>query len=495
MEKEKGGNENKKMYSPSEQDSKLIERIYDEFKDMRDVSSMPYRYFNDRTLTQFIDDAEKRFNSYVPTRSSQRKESWQSNFFHPTTRNKTIAILASVALDVPKLRVVSRNEKNEVNMKIGNIISDLVKGSYDNENKEENLFFEALECIVKGTVIVGESYLKTKVKQKIITSYDVVTGEIEVEDKDVLIDKGCRDFIVPSENFFISNAYIRDIQMQPACIWVQYMDDDAFEYEFSNFNNFKYVMEGSLMLDKDIQKRFFYEKWADRTKKEPYEIVRYYNKFKDEHIILVNGVKMFEGPLLLGKKEKYYPFSKSIYSPFAEAFFWGNNLPNMMMGEQDVINSLYNMSLDKTYKSLVTNLLIGMVNKDGFDLEDDEVSLDTKIYVQDINQVKELANSGVTQSEIKMIDLVAKGLDLSSVDTAQQGVSLGGRTAREVVIANENARKLKGIFFMFITSLWFQKTKLRTLNILTYYTTKQVTDIIGESKEKQFIFVHISIYF
>jgi hypothetical protein len=157
-----------------------------------------------------------------------------------------------------------------------------------------------------------------------------------------------------------------------------------------------------------------------------------------------------------------------------------------MMGEQDVINSLYSMSVDKTYKSMVNNLLIGNTNKDDFDLEDETISLDTKIYVQDINQVKEMPRSGITQSEIKMIDLVSRGLDLTSVDNSQSGVSTGGRTAREVVIANENARKLKGIFFLFITSLWLQKTKLRTLNILTYYTMKNITDTVGEEKGQKF---------
>lgn len=475
-----------KAYDPSKEDKAKIGFVYDEFTDMQDVSSKAYRYFNDRTHKQFIDDSERRFNSYVPSRASQGKENWQSNFFHPTTRNKTMAILAAVALEVPKTRITARNEKNELNMKVGRIVADLVKGSYDNENKEEKVFFEALECAVKGTVITAEAYLKTKVKQKIIKSYDVVTGEIEYEEKDVIIDKGCSDFIVPSENFFIKNAFIRDLQEQPACVWVQYMEKDDFVYEFSKYKNFNFVKESGELVGDEVQKRYFFEAWQSRTKKKPYEIVRYYNKTKDEHVIIANGVLMFEGPLLLGSKEKYYPFSKTIYNPFSSDFFWGNSLPNMMMGEQDVINALYNMASDKTYKSLVTNLLIGNTNKDDFDLEDDTVSLDTKIYVQDINQVRELPNSGISQSDIKMIEIIGKGLDLSSVDASQQGIAPGNRTAREVVIANDNARKLKGVFFMFITSLWLQKTKLRMLNVLTYYTMKDVNSIVGEKKGKAF---------
>lgn len=44
-------------------------------------------------------------------------------------------------------------------------------------------------------------------------------------------------------------------------------------------------------------------------------------------------------------------------------------------------------------------------------------------------------------------------MDLGTVSENQQGVTGKGVTAREIVIANENAKKLKGIFFMFLTDL------------------------------------------
>jgi len=470
----------------SKEEDALIKRVYEEFSSMRDVLNKSYKNFNDRNLLQFIDDSEKRFIGYVPSRKSQGKEKWQSNFFHPVTRNKTLAILASVALDVPPTRITAVNEKNEVNMKVANIVSDLVKASYNNINKEEESFFEALESVTKGTVIGYDGYLKTKVKRKEITSFDILTGEVEYEEKDVIIDEGCKSFIIPLENFFVYSAFIRNLQDQPAVIWVQYMNTRDFAYEFGNYANFKYVHTANELLEKDIQKRFFYEDWNTRTKERPIEVVRYFNKINDEQIIIANGVKLLNAPMLLGRKKKYYPFFKSGYSPFNSEFFWMNSLPNMLMGEQDVLNSFHNMMADKTYKGLVTNLLIGNTNKDDFDLEDEEVTLDTKIYVQDINQVREMPNSGVTSAEFNMLQLISSGVDLSSVDSAQQGVQGSGVTAREVVIANENARKLKGVFFLFITSWWLQKSKIRTLNVLTYSTSGKVNAVVGEDKAAQF---------
>jgi len=128
-------------------------------------------------------------------------------------------------------------------------------------------------------------------------------------------------------------------------------------------------------------------------------------------------------------------------------------------------------------------LLIGNQNKDDFDLEDQNTTIDTKIYVQDINQVREMPISGLNQSDIKMIEIISRGLDLSSVDSNQSGVAGRGVTAREVVIANENAKKLKGIIYLFLTSLWIQKMKLRIMNILTYYTKPEAKKILGEGKD------------
>ncbi len=476
----------KSEYTISDKMKERVKEIYDEFTLMRKVQQKPYKYFNDRSLTQFIDDSEKRFNSYVPTRASQNKEDWQSNFFHPVTKNKTLAILAAVALSIPRIKIAAVNEKKETNVTVANIIADLVKDSYNTENKEEENFFEALDAAVKGTVISYDGYLKTKVKQRIITAYDVITGEVTYEEKEVIIDEGYKDFIVPLENFFVYSAYIRDVQKQPAVIWVQYMSKRTFAYEFSNYVNYKYVRTKEELVEKDIQQRFFYEDWNTRTKEDPIEVIRYYNKINDEYVIIANGVLMLDAPLLLGRKKKVYPFSKSGYSPFASDFFWMNSLPNMLTGEQDIINSFYAMTTDKTYKSLVNNLLIGNTNKDDFDLADEELSLDSKIYVQDINQVREMPNSGVTASEFNMIKLISQGLDLTSVDAAQQGVQGNGVTAREVIIANENARRLKGIFFLFITSFWLQKIKIRVLNILTYITSAKLDVLEGVQKGKQF---------
>jgi hypothetical protein len=289
-------------------------------------------------------------------------------------------------------------------------------------------------------------------------------------------------------NLYIADFHIFDIQKQPALVWVDRMTQDAFEQEYGKYKNASHVPSAVPQTQKNEDDLFFTNKWQERFDgEEPIEVLKYYNKLKDEFIIVANGVVLLNVPLLLGKKKKWYPFAKTVGEPFATDFFYGNSLPNILMGEQDVINALYNMALDKTYKSMAPALLIGNANKDDFDLEDQNTTIDTKIYVQDIAQVREMPISGLNQSDIKMIEIISRGLDLSSVDSNQSGVAGRGVTAREVVIANENAKKLKGILYLFLTSLWLQKIKLRIMNILVYYTKPKAKLILGKEGTKNIL--------
>ena len=219
------------------------------------------------------------------------------------------------------------------------------------------------------------------------------------------------------------------------------------------------------------------------------------NKYKGRrgvYRIIVNGVELYNGPMLWSDITRrnfgrpVYPIAKTIYEPFADnAFFYGNSQPNSAMGEGYVLNSLYNTGLDKQYRSMAPPLPFGMVNKDMLDLEDEVVAGDTKIYVDDINQVKQMEMKGITDSDVKMIDLISKGLDLTTLDPQQEGAAQKYVTARAAVAADERARQLKGIFFMFMESLWLQKVRLRLPNILLTYTMPKLIEVIGEEGGKK----------
>lgn len=461
--------------------------IYSEVEDMITVRNQTYPQFNDRTLRQFVDDSERRINGYVPSRESQGKEEWQSNVFNQVTRNKLKAFVAAVANTPPDLRykAVSRDDGG-LDMRRASVMEDLVKHSRNKTNNETEIFWEAWTGAGQGTVIKYDGHLKTKYKRKFIKSYDLVTGDMEFEEREVEVADDCIDIMVPISELFIKDFFIHDIQDEPAIAWIRYMDKSQVEEEFGQYKKFKEVKDKAASGQyKSDTETAFYQKWRDRVEEHEYEVIKYYNRFKDMYCIAINGVLLLEAPMLWGRKNKVYPFSKTIFEPFANKnFFYGNSLPNANMDAQDIINTLYNMSIDKTYRSLNPPLLVGAVNKDLLEEELEDIGMESRIYVQDIAQIKYQQIPGINDSEMAMIKWVSQGIDLGTMDSNQQGIANNGVTAREIVIANENAKRLKGIFFMFLTDLWIQKTKLRIMNILTNYTQPKIEEIVGPDGAK-----------
>ncbi len=478
------------LYLPNKEEKAELDFVYREVDDMVKVRNKTYRQFNDRTLIQFVDDSEKRVQGYVPSREAQGKEDWQSNVFNQSTRNKLKAIVAAVANTPPDLRykAVSQNDGG-LDLRRAEGMENLVKHSQQKGNPETEIFWEGWTCATQGTIIKYDGFLKTKYKRKFIKSYNLITGDMDFTEKEVEVNNECVDVLVPISELFIKNFHIHDIQDQPALAWIRYLDKDSIQKEFGQYKNFNFILDktsaGSYQSETET---FFYNQWQSRVENQnDYEVIKYYNRFRDTYDIIINGVLLLAAPMLWGKKDKVYPFSKSIFEPFSgKNFFYGNSLPNANMDVQDVINTLYNMSLDKTYRSLNPVRLAGLKNKDLLEMENESVGMESTIYVEDVTQVTYEKVPGITDSEMAMIKWVAQGMDLGTVDINQQGVAGRGVTAREIVIANENAKKLKGIFFMFLTDLWIQKTKLRILNVLMNYTAPQVEEIIGADGVKTY---------
>ena len=483
--------ENKEVWSPTDEQKERIKFVYAERADMIDKRDQTYVHFNDRTLKEFIDDSDKRLNAYVLDKSSQGKEEWQANFATRAYANKLKALLAATSRDIPDMRFKAVNGDDRFDHFAADISKNLVRHSYYQGNPQEELFFLAWSNAGHGTVLSCEDIQKNIYQKSIIKSFDILTGDIEEELSEKESYGEPYSYEVPLMNLLIKNFYIRDIQEQSAIILESYYADrERFDAIFGRYPNASKVRDKS-ELKAEEHDTYFYKSWGQAIEQgRGFLVSRYMNKYsgrRGTYRIIVNGVELYNGPMpwIDITRKNYgrpaYPIAKTIYEPFADSsFFYGNSMPNSAMGEGDVLNTLYNTSLDKQYRSMVPPLLIGMVNKDMLDLEDEVVAGDTKIYVDDINQVKQMDIRGITDSDVKMIDLMSRGLDLTTLDPQQQGVPQKYITARAAVAADERARQLKGIFFMFMESLWLQKIRLRLPNIILTYTQPKLVEIIGE---------------
>lgn len=463
------------IYNPSEKDKSIISKVYERVKEMIDVRNNQYPEFNNRTLSEYLDDSEKRVNSYIEDKESQGKEDWQANVALPTIRDKMKRLIAGFALTVPEQTIEARTNSGDIDLDSvdrADIAQKLVTASYtENNNPVIDNYWESWETGVKGTTVIYEGYLKTNVKQKFIKSIDTETGEVDFDEREVNVDDRCISYLVPLTEFFIPTYRISDIQKMPCVAWVKYYDKEMFKYEFGHMKNIDKV-EVSSGIQPDVQTFYHREYWSreDRAGEEKIEVIRYYSRIDDEYIIVANGVVIHNSPLLWDiNGRKCYPFAKTILEPFgSKHFFYGKSLPDILTGQYDLLNTYFNSTMDKGFKNLNPPTLIGGVNQDAFDLEDELLSTDTKIYVSDVNQIKPMPIDQVSQSDVAMIEMLARGMEDSSpsMPNLMQNKTA---TAREVVIAEERIREMKATYHEMLVDLWRQKFHLRLANIKTNY--------------------------
>lgn len=476
----------KRMFlSKAEQEKRT--RLYADLDKMIEQREMKRPHFTSefgqRTAMEYWNDCDRRVNGETLSREEQGKDEWQSNFFNPVTRTKLKTLIAGIALSVPQMSFRAVNKNGMYSAQRAELMKHLVSHSRLQGNPALDIFFEAWEAAAKGTVIKYDGYIKTKYERKFISEYNIETGEIKFETREEIVEDKPIDMLVPLSELYIWDFFIYDIQDQPKLAWVQHYNKEDLEKEFGKYKNFKHIK------DKSTARRFnsseinlYMNKWEARVDDhDDYEVVRYYNKFEDSYEIWCNGVPLLIAPLVWGKKKKVYPFSKTIFEPFVGYnFFYGKSLPSVLEGIQDTANAGINSVFDSWYRSLNTPMLIGLENKDILDIEDELVTQDNKIYVPNVAQVKPMDMRGVQQADLAMLEYIARLGDIATFDNTQAGIQGKGVTAREVIIADERARELKGSAFMFLEDLWLQKTRIRTLNIMTNYMQPRVEKIVGK---------------
>jgi hypothetical protein len=436
-----------------------------------------YNQFNNRTLFDAIDDSTKRWNGYIPPVDLVSGNP-TSNIFLNFTRNVEISYLSKVGMQLPEPKILAVNKKTNIqNKQLADVLKDLNKYSLQQENGPARLLEIALETTVKGTGIVYEGYMKNEQKMKTPVDYDQTTGKIIYRTEMRTIYDDCYQKTIPLEDFYISNPYEPDVQKQPYIIWKRITTYDEAYFEFSHYENWKYVRPGAYALTQEPT-TFYRNKLYTELNQIQVEILRYYNRKDNQHIVTINGIVMYDGPIPF--KDGKYPFAKYICEPYDNFFFWGMSMGQKFMGEQDVQNTLVNMMLDKTYGSLLPYGL----SSDLDDLIEDDTLAPNKIRkVGDINKWKFDTLPGVESGEQAMFQTI---MNLARENSGIQGggdayTPRGGKLpVRQVLLQQQEAMSKIGFSMNFLEDGERDRTELRINHILQFYTIPRIEKVTGK---------------
>jgi len=473
------------VYIPDYEERKAISMVLDDYVKGRNLIQKGYNYFNGRSLIDCIDDWTKRWNGYIPAQNPLL-DTTQSQIFLNYTRNAIISYLVKTAMTVAKPKFVAINKKNKIESKqFAQFLKDVNNYSLNNENGDAKFFAAALETATKGTCITYEGYLKQETEVDVPVKYDSTTGEMKTKKEKRVMFDDCYQEIHPVEDFLIANPFQPDIQKQLFILPRKITTFNEANDEFGHYPQFKYVKAGQYTLTAEST-TFYRNSLISELAKDQVEVLRWYSRIKNRHIVMINGVIIYDGCIPF--KDGKYPYAKAIHEPFANDFFWGAGAPNKIMGEQDLKNMLTNMMVDKTQGSLLPYGL----SSDLDDLVEDEFLQPNKIRkVGDINKWKFESLPGVTSGEVQMLGIVDKNLGENSGDASGAGSSSsprGGKlAARQVLMKQQELMQKLGFSTNYLEDYERDRTELRVNHILQFYSIPKfeaITGVAGKDAQK-----------
>jgi hypothetical protein len=451
-------------YDVSDKRVAVINRVFERFTAMKNERNKIRREFNNKTLTEYVNDSMDAYNGIVSDAIKESKEDWQSLIWDHETRGKVKTIVAMIAGARPFITLIGETEKDH---DYAQDMFRVYEDTWKRENGAYKLYQQALSAACKGTVIVEEVYEERKQKIKNITSVNQQTGKVKFSEKE-MIRGGAGEVkanIVPLLDFYPNE---NSVEIEHDCTIVKLYTKKSFMLKYGKYEDADSVNNG---VWGDDFNGSLYKSQTDK-KNDMVEVIRYYNEDFDEFVILANGVWLNPqdedkiSPIPFDHHS--LPFAKTVFEIADEECFYGKSFPDLLSGEQDTRNALLRLMIDQEVLAINKPILLGMgIEVDSYQLYPGK----TIKMTGPIDQMKEMDLSGSTQSAFQLLQLLkTNSNENSSIDATAQGVHSGRKTARETVILDENAKRISGTFQIMIYKLLFDRARLRIENIKQFYT-------------------------
>lgn len=473
---------NQDVFVPTDADIQAQQDVMTDVITGRTVIQRQYNQFNNRGLYEAIDDWTTRWNGYI-SGYDLVDDMDESQMFLNFTRNSIISWLSKTAMQRPEVKITAVNKKTGVaDKKFADFLKDLNRYSNKAENGDARYLESEMERVIKGTVVIYEGYAKNIQKVDVPVKFNAETGKIQTKKESRTMFEGCYQRTVPLEDFFIANPYQPDVQKQPFVIWRELTTKEEAAMDYGHYANFKYVKPGAYIFLGNPT-TFYREQLVTNINltTDQVEIIRYYNRSKNQHVVMLNGVILYNGAFPW--KDGMYPFAKNVFEPFDNNFFWGAGLPNKIMGEQDLMNESWSTMTEKNRGSLRPYGL----SSDLDDIIEDDVLRVNKIRkVSDINKWKFDTLPGVSAGEVGMLQqTVSFARENSGYVSGSNNPMNGGKiTARQALLLAKEAQQMLVFSSSLAENLDRDRTKLRISHELQFCSIPKMEKITGLSGEE-----------
>jgi hypothetical protein len=456
-----------KHWQPSGEEMSHLKLIFRKFESASETRSRKYRILNDRTLEEYWNDSEERWLSLIP---KKRKKPWQSSVVKPVTRNKCIGIIANL-LDQFIQPDITAELQGQVVEEAAHAIKDLVEHSQQQDRYVLKMLMLLTETVSKGTAFIEESYVQELRKIKDIKSWDPLTNDMEFEEKEILDYEGFRSAVIDPREIYLGNIFEFTIERQPYIFRRQVLDYHDAKSRYGELRNWEFVRPGVKHHEDEDDGDYYEPQLTADLEKNDVEVLHYWSKPDDEIAIVINGILLTKVGTPIPYTHKNYPITKSVFEIMSSRFAYGKSMPDRLKGEQDVIDTMYRMVIDKSFLSIFPPLLAK-----GFEKVTTDIIVPGKVTPVDSETdiAVPVGVAGGVGNEMNLIAFIENSMDSSSIDPQHLGSpATGERSATQVLEARNGAQRILGLFGFMIAFAIEDMVSLRVQNILQFWNREE----------------------
>lgn len=412
------------------------------------------------------------------TRSSELNVKNPSKVKNALTRMAVYSILAMAVARNNETQLIAHDEGDQKVAPVLQAVSDhLVTIAKEKVTRIKNL----LTTIKLGMGVRKRIYRCDVRTVKEIVNYDPATEkgeykEVEYRDYD---DADLKD-IDPRYFFWDERATSHDDMRDCAERMIIPYSALKDEYPIKKFPNVKYVTPGGWFADPIDEKRA--EPIFTNVGEDNVEVFEYYNKLKDQRLIIANGVILQDIPI--PRRDKQLPYTVSVFQLRDGKAFAGIGLPELVEHDQALLDTLYNIAVDWIKLAINKPALKG--GGESPDTEEKfELEPGKQIEVTDVNNYKFLDIPDIDRGFFEVLDKIEENAKKKvGIDDPMFGVGNGG-TATESAIATQAAKEKLDLFFTLLEEdVDVRDERLKLDTIQQFYSQPRIKKITGEDGEE-----------
>lgn len=454
-------------YKPSESALAVLRMIQDDYKIGYDNMTLPLPQFDNKSIFQEINAAQKGYNTYIGPKSDDPLHSWKSNTRRPIINNKVNGMIAMATRRLIFPNFFAQNPNGEQDREAARAMRLINKWIIENGDYQIQYINAVLQAAVEPMSYMRVGYEQALRKDR---TKDPRNPVFVPDDR----RSGFINQVVPCESVLIASLYEPDIEKQRFVIERKLISYQEAESLFSWHSDFKFVKPGYKATYNPDDQMFYYVQ--DENYSEMIEYVVYKNRYEDLELKVCGGVLMSEPYEPIKRLDKRYGIAKIGYSPINSGkFFYSRSLVNTLLKDEEVLNLLRSMVIDGSFIQLMPpHVVFG-----GEDAPANIMTPGTMVSFEDENsKIQNIAPRVDMNAGFNAMQEVERSIIETANDSLRARLSVGGeRTAAEVNALVETARTQIGLFADFISYGVRQVGEMRLSDILQYGTSQMLTDL------------------